>query len=178
MKKYLLAFLIAIVGCFAAKAGDDIKLTSGSIASLKDGGTGCVTIDMADTQFDNKMPLRKDVRFADVDTHLPECASEFVREFNEHTKKFKMTKNAEEAQYEFIVKITNLDTFVQVMSFKGGIGIKLWGTVTIVNKATDETIAVFTMDEEHNSGINYQLAVEEGFEGIAKYLAKRIKKGK
>lgn len=119
---------LAIVGCVTAMAGDDIKLSEGSIVPLKDGGVASLVIDMADTQFDNKMPLRKDERFADVDSQLPECASEFVREFNDNTKKFTMTKNANEAQYEFIVKITNLDTFVNVMSFKGGVGIKLWGS--------------------------------------------------
>lgn len=178
MKKYLLTMLLAIVGCVTAMAGDDIKLSEGSVAPLKDGGVASLVIDMADTQFDNKMPLRKDERFVDVDSQLPECASEFVREFNDNTKKFAMTNNADEAQYEFIVKITNLDTFVNVMSFKGGVGIKLWGSITIKNKATGENVAVFTMDEEGNSGFTYQIALEEGFEGIAKYLAKRIKKGK
>lgn len=178
MKKYLLTMLLAVVGCMAAMAGDEISLTEGSIASLKNGGVGCVTIDMADTKFDNKKPLRKDDRFRNVDEQIPECASEFVREFNDNTKKFTMTENAGDAQYEFIVKITNLDTFINVMSFKGGIGIKLWGEVTIMDKKNNSKVAVFTIDEEDNSGMTYQIALEEGFEGIAKYLAKRIKKGK
>lgn len=178
MKKYLITILLAIAECVTAMAGNDIKLTEGTIAPLKDGGVASLVIDMADTQYDNKRPLRQDERFADVDEQLPECKKEFIREFNDNTKNFRMTSNADEAQYEFIVKITNLDTYINVMSFKGGIGIKLWGSVTIKNKKTGENIAVFTMDEENNSGFNYQLALEEGFEGIAKYLAKRIKKGK
>lgn len=178
MKKYLLTALVAIVGCLTALAGDDIKLTEGSVASLKDGGVASLVIDMTDTKFDNKMPLRKDGRFANVDEQIPEYKSEFIREFNDNTKKFTMTADEGSATYEFIVKITNLDTFVHVMSFKGGIGIKLWGSVTIRNKATGETVALYTIDEESNSGFNYSLALEEGFEGIAKFLAKRIKKGK
>lgn len=178
MKKYLLTMLLALVGCVTAMAGDDIKLTDGSVAPLKDGGIGCVVIDMADTKFDNKQPLRKDARFANVDEQLPECTKEFIREFNENSKKFRMTDNADEAQYEFIIKITNLDVFVNVMSFKGGVGIKLWGTITIKEKASGNNVAVFSIDEEGNSGFNYQIALEEGYEGIAKYLAKRIKKGK
>jgi len=178
MKKYLLTMLLALVGCVTAMAGDDIKLTDGSVAPLKDGGVGCVVIDMTDTQFDNKQPLRKDERFANVDEQLPECTKEFIREFNENSKKFKMTENTDEAQYEFIIKITNLDVFVNVMSFKGGVGIKLWGTITIKDKATGNNVAVFSIDEEGNSGFTYQIALEEGYEGIAKFLAKRIKKGK
>ena len=72
MKKYLLTLIVAIAGCMAAMAGDDIKLTSGSIASLKDGCVGCVTIDMAETTFDNKKPLRRDERFANIDQDIPE----------------------------------------------------------------------------------------------------------
>ncbi|WP_285826927.1 hypothetical protein [Bacteroides acidifaciens] len=178
MKKCLLTMLLAIVGCVTVMAGDDIKLSEGSVAPLKEGGVASLVIDMADTQFDNKTPLRKDGRFANVDEQLPECTKEFIREFNENTKKFTMTANADEAQYEIIVIITNLDTFVNVMSFKGGVGIKLWGTITIKNKATGENVAVFSINEEGNSGFTYQIALEEGFEGIAKYLAKRIKKGK
>lgn len=178
MKQYLLIFFLTIVGCITAMAEDGIKLTSGSISSIIDGGTGCVTIDMANTQFDNKTPLREDERFANVDEQLPECVSEFVREFNENSKKFKLTNNSDGAQYEFVVKITNLDTFLNVMSFKGGVGIKLWGTVTITAKSTGESVAVFTIDEEENSGFTYHIAFEEGFEGIAKFLAKRINKGK
>ena len=178
MKKYLLTLLLTITGSIAAFAGNEIKLTQGSIASLKEGGIGCVTIDMADTQFDNKMPLRNDGRFANVDEQIPECTREFVREFNENSKKFLLTNNPEEAQYEFIVKLTNLDVYVNVMSFKGGVGIKLWGSVTIREKASGKEIALFVIDDEGNSGFTYQVALEEGFEGIAKYLAKRIKKGK
>lgn len=178
MKKIFLTMVLAVVGCVTAMAGSDIKLTEGSVASLKNGGTASVVIDMAETQFDNKKPLRKDERFQNVDEQIPECTSEFIREFNDNSKKFRLTDNAGEAQYEFVVKITNLDTFINVMSFKGGIGIKLWGTVTIKKKDSGETVAVFTMDEEGNSGFTYQIALEEGFEGIAKYIAKRINKGK
>lgn len=178
MRKVFFTMLLAIVGCLSAMAGDDIKLTEGSVASLKDGGVGCVTIDMTDTQFDNKMPLRQDERFADIDAQLPECKSEFIREFNENAKKFRLTSNDNEAEYEFIVKITNFDTFVQLMSFKGGVGVKFWGTITIKNKKTGENVAVFKINEEGNSGMTYNLAVEEGFEGIAKFLAKKINKGK
>lgn len=161
-----------------AKADDEIKLTSGSIASLKSGGIGMVEINLDDTKFDNKEPLRQDSRFSNVDKDVPEYKREFVREFNENTKLFKMTENPDSAQYVFNVNITNLDVYVSVMSFKGGVGIKLWGDIVIKEKATGTEVAIFVIDEENNSGMTYSVALEEGFEGIAKYLAKRIKKGK
>lgn len=178
MKKFLVMAALVILGCTTMMAKDSVKITEGSFASLKDGGTGYVVIDMKDTKFDNKKPLRKDERFMMVDEQIPECTSEFVREFNEHAKKFRMVEKAADAQYKFDVKITNLDTYVNVMSFKGGVGIKLWGTITVTKKATGEKIAVITLDEEDNSGFTYQVALEEAFEGIAKNIAKKINKGK
>ena len=178
MKQIILSILFVLIGCMAAMAGDNIKLQEGSIASLKDDGVASLIIDMTDTQFDNKKPLRDDERFADVDKNLPEYSSEFVREFNENAKKFKMTNDDADAQFQILVKITNLDVFVRVMSFKPGQGIKLWGTVTIKNKVSGENVAVFELDGETNAGFTYNLALEEGFEGIAKFLAKRINKGK
>lgn len=178
MKKYLILTLFVIAGYVAAFAGDDIKLVKGSIAALKNGGTGCVALDMTDTKFDNKKPLRNDERFRNVDDQLPECKSEFIREFNENSKKFQLIENETDAQYEFLVTITNLDVFINVMSFKGGIGVKLWGSIKINDKASGNCIAEYEIDEESNSGMTYQIALEEGFEGIAKYLAKRVNKGK
>ncbi len=178
MKKFLLALVAVIAGCFTSMAGDDITLINGSVAPLKDGGVGCVVLDMKSTQFDGKMPLREDARFSNVDAQLPECTREFIREFNENSKNFRLTEKAEDAQYEFYVTITNLDVFVHFMSFKGGVGIKLWGAINIKDKKTGQDVAVFKIDEEGNSGFTYQIALEEGFEGIAKYRAKRIKKGK
>ncbi len=178
MKKLIITVFLITVGWLSAIAGDEIKLTEGSLSSLKDGGVGCVVIDIKDTTFDNKMPLRKDDRFREIDDYIPECTKEFVREFNDNTKKFTMTENVDEAKYEFLVKIDNLDTYINVMSFKGGIGIKVWGSITITDIATGHQVAAFDIDEENNSGFTYNIAVEETFEGIAKFLAKKIKKGK
>lgn len=178
MKKFLLTVMVVLAGFVTALAGDDIKLTEGSLATLKDGGLASVVLDLKDTQYDGKIPLRQDGRFALVDEQMENYTSEFVREFNDNSKKFKTTTDSGEGQYEINVTLTNIDTYVNVMSFKGGIGIKLWGSVTITNKATGEKVAVFTIDEENNSSVNYALALEEGYEGIAKFIAKRINKGK
>lgn len=59
MKKLIITVFLITVGWLSAIAGDEIKLTEGSLSSLKDGGVGCVVIDIKDTTFDNKMPLRR-----------------------------------------------------------------------------------------------------------------------
>lgn len=176
MKKFLVATLMALIGCMTSFAGDDMKVTDGSLAPLKEGGIATITINMADTKFDNKIPLREDSRFADIDKVIPEFESEFVREFNEHAKKFKMTKEEFEAQYKFTLDVTNLDVYINVFSFKGGVGTKIWGTLTI--SKGNEKVAVVTLKSFESSGITYAVSLEETFEVFAKDLAKKINKGK
>ena len=39
--------LLAIVGCVTVMAGDDIKLSEGSVAPLKEGGVASLVIDLS-----------------------------------------------------------------------------------------------------------------------------------
>lgn len=176
MQKFFITLLISIMGCMAAMAGDEFSISEGSLAPLKEGGIGSVTINMKETTFDKKMPLRQDERFADVDKNIPEYVSEFVREFNEHAKKFQLTKENTDSQYRFVIDVRNLDVYINLFSFKGGVGTKIWGTLSIMRG--DESVAVITLDAWESSGINYNVSLEETFETLAKYLAKRINKGK
>lgn len=158
-------------------ANHDLKLTEGSLASLKEGGNAVVIINMDETMFDNKVPLREDSRFSDVDNNIPEYRSEFCREFNEYGKKFHMVPDQLKADYTIKIDVKNLDVYVTLFSFKGGVATKIWGTLTIQN-SEGEDIAVIALNEFESSGMTYSISLEETFEVLAKNLAKRINKGK
>lgn len=176
MKKILSIFIIAIVATISAFAGDDVRIMQGSIAALKDGGTASVCINMQNTKFDNKMPLRQDSRYANVDNDIPEYQREFVREFNDHSKALRM-QNESGADYTFLLEVDNLDNHITPFSFKGGVATVIWGTLTIKDRAGN-IVAVLSISEFESSGINYNVSLEETFEVFAKKLAKRINKGK
>ncbi len=177
MKRTIISLALAIIGCMAVFANHDVNVVAGSLAPLKDGGNATITINMNETTFDSKMPLREDERFSDVDKYIPEFQSEFVREFNEHAKKFQMVNGEATTDYKFIIDVTNMDVYVTFFSFKGGVASKIWGTLTITN-AADEKIAVIELKEFESSGFTYNISLEETFEVLAKNLAKRINKGK
>lgn len=177
MKRTIISLAVAIIGCISVFANHDVKVIEGSLAPLKDGGKATITINMNETTFDSKMPLREDERFADVDKYIPEFQSEFNREFNEHSKKFQMVTTDAPTDYKFILDVTNLDVYVTFFSFKGGVATKIWGTLTIKNDS-DENIAVIELKEFESSGFTYNISLEETFEVFAKNLAKRINKGK
>ncbi|WP_301869061.1 hypothetical protein [Bacteroides caecimuris] len=177
MKNILLTLFFAALGSFCAMANNDIIVIKGSLAPLAKGGKATVVINMDECTFDNKMPLREDERYADADKYIPEYQKEFVREFNEHCKKFSCTGTPDEADYSFTFNISNMDTYVKIMSFKPGCGTKLWGTMTILDKKGN-TIAVLKLDSFESSGFTYNLGLEETYEVFAKKLAKRINKEK
>ena len=175
MKKYLLALMIALLGCVTAMAGDKMELIEGSLEPLKEGGTAIIKINMDSCLFDNNKPLREDSRYADVDKYIPEYESEFIREFNEHSNKFRMATD-ENADYSFAIDVNNMDCYVKVVTIKPGVGTKIWGKLTI--SKGEKRIAIIKLNSFENSGFTYNLGLEETYENIAKALAKRINKGK
>lgn len=176
MKKFLFTMLLAITGCITAMAGSDFELREGSFASLKDGGTAVVTINMTDTKFDNKMPLREDGRFANVDELIPGYLSEFIKEFNKRSKKMSAVSSGD-AQYTIDINITNLDVYVKVWPITIP-ATKLWGTATVINNSTGEKVVVADITELEGMGGTYAISTESALENIAEELAKHIKKGK
>lgn len=177
MKKLMLVMLTLVLGGLAAMAGDKLEVISGSIASLKNSTDAAfVKLDMTNTTYDKKKPVRKDARFANIDNNMDDWTSEFVREFNENSKAFRLTDTDQNAAYKMVVDVEDLDYHVNVMSFKGGHAIELEGTVTISDNAGKE-VAKLSFQHE-SSGFTFDIAIEETFEGLAKNLAKKIKKGK
>lgn len=174
MKKIIFTFLLAVTCIVSANAGDKLKLVSGNVSSLKDGGTATVVIDLVNTTYDKKIPLRQDARYANIDNQIPNFTSEFIREFNENSKKFKLVEG-NDAKYNFIVVVDDLDYHVNVMSFKGGHATKIEGTV-FINQGNENVAQVIFQHE--STGFTFDLSVEETLEGLAKNLAKKISKGK
>lgn len=174
MKKFVLTFLMSMVAIFAANAGDKLKLVEGSVAALKDVGTATVVLDFSKTTYDKKIPLRKDARYANIDSQIPNFTSEFIREFNENSKNFKLVEKGN-ADYKFKVVVDDLDYHVNVMSFKGGHATKLEGYILIYKGK--ENVAKVEFQHE-STGFTFDLSVEETIEGLAKNLAKKTSKGK
>jgi hypothetical protein len=88
-----------------------------------------------------------------------------------------MVKDEAAGNYKFVIDVTNLDVYVTMFSFKGGVATKIWGTLTIKD-ASDNNVAVIQLKEFESSGFTYNISLEETFEVLAKNLAKRINKGK
>ena len=101
MKKLMLVMLTLVLGGLSAMAGDKLEVVSGSIASLKNSTDAAfVKLDMTNTTYDKKKPVRKDARFANIDNNLDDWTSEFVREFNENSKAFRLTDTDQNAAYK------------------------------------------------------------------------------
>ena len=175
MKKYIFTLICVLFCGAAAFAGDKLNVKSGSLTELKDGGTATVVIDMTKTTYDKKMPLRQDSRYANIDNQMSNFTSEFIREYNENSKKFKLT-DGKDAPYSIKVIVDDLDFHVNVMSFKGSMATEIEGTIEIYKNGT-EKVADLQFQHE-SSSFTFELSLEETLEGLAKNLAKKVNKGK
>lgn len=173
MKKILAILLLSVVTA-TCYAGDKLKLVSGDVSSFKNGGTATVVIDFTNTTYDKKKPLRKDTRYTNIDNLIPNFTEEFVREFNENSKKFQLMESGN-AEYKMTVVVDDLDYHVNVMSFKGAHATELEGTITFTKDG--ETVAKINFEHESTS-VTFDLSIEETLEGLAKNLAKKLSKGK
>lgn len=170
-----MALLFIVAGSVMAMAGDDLPKRSGSLAELKNGGTGIVTFDFKGAVYDKDKPLEMEYR--NLDDLMEGVKGEFIREFNEEAKKFRMLHKREAGCYVFNVKVTKMDRYVNVFAWKPGITTKIFGTIRVLNPEGDE-IAMFEIDDVQNEGIGIDASFEEAFEELAETLAKKVNKAK
>lgn len=175
MKKYIFTLLMALCLGFSAQAGDDLALKSGSLKPLKEGGIGVVNFDFEGAKYDDKKALTAE--YSNLNQLIENMIPEFIREFNEEAKKFRLVKETKDECYSINVKITNMDRYVNVMGWKPGTTTKLFGNMTILDPK-GETVATLKIDDLQNTGVTVDLSFEEAFEELAETLAKKINKAK
>lgn len=179
MKKVILFALMAVACCITAMAGDGTKVVEGSFKSMKDKVANVYfkPIDFKGATWDNK---------GDLSTHymnLNDLAKTGLRameaEFNSECKKMQTSTEAE-ANYVVSIKVTNMDSYYNVMGWGlPGHITKIWGDITITDKATGNVVVVLNM-KETDGGRNHNTdqSFVDAWDAVGKILATRINKGK
>ena len=149
MKKVFSA-LMAMMFSVATFAGNPLKVVSSSVALksfMKEQATANLVIDWKNAKFDNKKSaaseFNKDDDYAFIQK---DCAEKFIEGFNAKSKGIKLEQGKKDADYKFVITVTNLDTFINVMGWGAPTEAKMWGNLKITN-AKGETIADINIDE-------------------------------
>jgi len=140
MKKILFACaaLLLSSSLFAAKP---LKVSSGSIDVLKEDVTATVTIDLSQATFEGEKDFKTWCE-GEYDTRVKLINDSFFEYFNKYSKGMKLVKDDAPYQLQFKIK-----KFERKMGANfGQFSMKIDGAITIVDKASGETVCQLDVD--------------------------------
>lgn len=167
-------FLMAFVTLFAtvAIAGNPIKVISGNKKFFKNAeGNVLLEIKYDGASFDGKMPLTE--KYPDVDAKTIISYNGFIEEFSERNDDLTFVKNEAEANYKITIQVTKIDEFINVMGWIPGPCIRVWGTLTVTDVKTGESLLVVDIDEiDGGSAPTTDRAFNDTFGELGEKIAK------
>lgn len=167
-------FLMAFVTLFAvvAFAGNPIKVVSGDKKFFKNAeGNILLEVKYDGASFDGKMPLTE--KYADIDTKTTISYNGFVEEFSDRNDDLIFVKDEAEAKYKMTIQVTKVDEFINVMGFVAGPCIRVWGTLTVTDVKTGESLVVVDIDEiDGGSAPTTDRAFNDTFGELGEKIAK------
>lgn len=165
---------MAFVTLFAtvAIAGNPIKVISGNKKFFKNAeGNVLLEIKYDGASFDGKMPLTE--KYPDVDAKTIISYNGFIEEFSERNDDLTFVKNEAEANYKITIQVTKVDEFFNVMGFIPGPCIRVWGTLTVTDVKTGESLLVVDIDEiDGGSAPTTDRAFNDTFGELGEKIAK------
>lgn len=170
MKKLYL-ILVGSIFSLLTFAGNTVKVVEGEkgikeafaskvVASLK--------IDWSDAQYDHSKSM-KEYWGDKYDYFVKECEDNFKKGFDEKASGLRLGKKGE-PQYKLLIKVDNLDRYVNVMNIVPGFTVKFWGTIIIY---TSEGKEIGKIEVDSMKG-NRDFNIEDAFGKAFYILGKRV----
>lgn len=175
MKKIISTLCLMLV-CMSTFAGNPFKIAFGkenAKALMKEAAVAVVEFDWNGTMYDKKITAKE--KFGgDYDFVVKDCQQKFVSAFNEASKGLRLTTEVcGDAKYKMRVQVSNLDSYLAVMSFAPRNEAKMWGHVTLTDVATGEKMLVVDVDEaEDGQDFVWRECFGKTFAQMAKRLVK------
>ena len=163
---------IMAVAAVVAFAGNPLKVTSGDKKFFKSAEGGMlleVTYDGA--TYDGKMPLTD--KYSDIPQKTRISYDGFIEEFSEKNNKLNFVKDAAQANYKMTIHVTKIDEFINMFGFVAGPCIRVWGTLTVTDAKSGESLLVVDIDEiDGGSSVTTDRAWNDTFGELGKRIAK------
>ena len=171
MKRIFIMAVMTIVATVAF-AGNPIKVVSGDKKFFKNAeGNILLEVKYDGASFDGKMPLTE--KYADIDAKTTISYNGFVEEFSDRNDDLIFVKDEAEAKYKMTIQVTKVDEFINVMGFVAGPCIRVWGTLTVTDIKTGESLVVVDIDEiDGGSAPTTDRAFNDTFGELGQKIAK------
>lgn len=165
--------------CMNMFAGNPFKIIVGkenAKSVMRQPAIAIVDFDWSSTMYDFKITAKE--KFGnDYDFIVNHCQNSFITAFNGASKGLRVTTDSSvEAQYKVVLKVTNLDSYMQVMGFAPRPEGKVWGKFIVSSVATGEKVLEVKIDEaEDGTDFVWRECFGKTFAEMGKNLTKKIK---
>lgn len=158
----LLMSLFAVfftVSCMASNPLKNIVGKENLKSIMTSVSRACIVYDWSTAKYDSDKDLKASLG-EDYDFVKQDCEDSFIHGFNSKSKGLILSKDENGAKYKFVLKVTGLDRFFQVMTFVPKHEGKMWGSLVIIDSDSGKTLAEMTIDEAEEG---YDLVPKECF---------------
>lgn len=171
MKRLVLMAFMTIIATVAF-AANPIKVVSGDKKFFKSAeGNIYLEVKYEGASFDDKMPLTE--KYDDMEAKTTISYDGFIEEFKDNNKKMNFVTTEAEATYKITIQVTKIDEFINVMGWIPGPCIRVWGTLTVTDVKTGESLLVVDIDEiDGGSAPTTDRAFNDAFGKLGEKIAK------
>ena len=171
MKRLIMTAILVMVATITF-AANPIKVVNGDKKFFKNAeGTVFLEVIYEGATFDDKMPLTE--KYDNVEEMTTISYDGFIEEFSERNSRLSFVKTEEEATYKMTIKVTKVDEFINIMGFIPGPCIRVWGTLTITDVKSGDTLLVVEIDEiDGGSAPTTDRAFNDTFGELGQKIAK------
>ena len=171
MKRLVLMAFMTIIAT-VAYAANPIKVVSGDKKFFKSAeGNVYLEVKYEGASFDDKMPLTE--KYDDMESKTTISYNGFIEEFTDNNKKMKFVTTDSEATYKMTIQVTKIDEFINVMGWIPGPCIRVWGTLTVTDVKSGESLLVVEIDEiDGGSAPTTDRAFNDAFGKLGEKIAK------
>ena len=170
--KRLFMSAVLVMMAIVTFAANPIKVVNGDKKFFKNAeGTVFLEVIYEGATFDDKMPLTE--KYDNVEEMTTISYDGFIEEFSERNSRLSFVKTEEEATYKMTIKVTKVDEFINIMGFIPGPCIRVWGTLTITDVKSGDTLLVVEIDEiDGGSAPTTDRAFNDTFGELGQKIAK------
>lgn len=168
---FMMAFMTIIAT--VTFAANPLKVVNGDKKFFKkaEGNVFLEVIYNDDATYDDRMPLTE--KYADIEAKTVISYNGFIEEFSERNSNLKFVKDETEATYKMTINVTKVDEFYNVMGWVAGPCVRIWGTLTVTDVKTGESLLVVEIDEIDGGGApTTDRAFNDSFGELGKKIAK------
>lgn len=171
MKRLVLMAFMSIIATVAF-AANPIKVVSGDKKFFKSAeGNIYLEVKYEGASFDDKMPLTE--KYNDMESKTTISYNGFIEEFKDNNKKMDFVTTESEANYKITIQVTKIDEFINVMGWIPGPCIRVWGTLTVTDVKSGESLLVVEIDEiDGGSAPTTDRAFNDAFGKLGEKIAK------